>query len=57
MAVRSLAHNDSVVYLRKGECHMAQQQTECMLGLTEQGWTKLAKDMNLSAIGHHPIST
>jgi len=37
MAMRSLPHNDSVVYLRKGECHIAQHQTECMLGLTERG--------------------
>ena len=31
MAVRSPPHNDSVVYLRKGECHIAQHQTECIL--------------------------
>jgi len=57
MAVRSLVRNNFVVYLRKGECHIAQQQTKCMLGLTEQGWTKLATDINFPAIGHHPIST
>jgi len=27
MAVRSPPHNDLVVYLRKGECHIAQHQT------------------------------
>jgi len=37
MAVQSPPHNDSVVYLRKGECHIAQYQAECMLGLTERG--------------------
>jgi len=31
IAVRSPPHNDSVVYLSKGECHIAQQQTECIL--------------------------
>jgi len=40
MAVRSPPHNGSVVYLRKGECHIAQHQTECMLGLTERGEMK-----------------
>ena len=37
MAMRSLPHNDSVLYLRKGECHIAQHQTKCILGLTERG--------------------
>ena len=31
MALRSPPHNDSVVYLHKGECHIAQHQTECIL--------------------------
>ena len=30
-------YNDTVVYLCKGECHIAQHQTECILGLTERG--------------------
>ena len=31
MGVRSSPHNDSVVYLRKGECHISQHRTECIL--------------------------
>jgi len=41
MTVRSPPRNDSVVYLRKGECNIAQQQTEGILGLTE--WGKMDK--------------
>jgi len=52
MAVRSPPHNDSVVYLWKGECHIAQHQTESILGLTERG--EMDKII-LSAIGYHPI--
>jgi len=37
MAVRFLPHNDSVVYLHKGKCHIAQHQTEGFLELTQQG--------------------
>jgi len=37
MAVRSPPNNESVVHLRKGECHIAQHQTEYILGLTERG--------------------
>ena len=36
MAVRSPPHNDSI----KGECHIAQHQTECMLKLNERGEMK-----------------
>jgi len=37
MAVQSAPHNDSVVYLLKGECHIAQYETEGIIGLTERG--------------------
>ena len=37
MAVQSAPQHDSVVYLLKGECHIAQYETEGIIGLTERG--------------------
>ena len=36
MAAWPPSHNGSVVYLRKGKCHIAQNQSKTILGLTEQ---------------------